>query len=160
MSWRASSVHHERQEFVCLAEQEGDCFSQLCLRFGISRKTGYKWRERAHQGGGLQDMSCKPHHSPKQSTPAVEAAVLESRDRHPAWGGRKIAHVLKRDRGLEVTPSPVTHILHRHQRILPARSATATPWERFEHEAPVVADGFQGTFCPAPGTLPSLDRAR
>jgi transposase-like protein len=87
MSWRASSVHHERQEFVCLAEQEGGCFSQLCLRFGISRKTGYKWRERARQGGGLQDMSCKPHHSPKQNTPAVEAAVLEIRDRHPAWGG-------------------------------------------------------------------------
>ncbi|MDR3300751.1 MAG: helix-turn-helix domain-containing protein, partial [Candidatus Accumulibacter sp.] len=45
-----------------MAEQERVCFSQLCERFGISRKTGCKWRERARQGGvaALREASCRP----------------------------------------------------------------------------------------------------
>jgi transposase InsO family protein len=66
----------------------------------------------------------------------VEEVVLSVRQAHPAWGGRKITHVLDRDKQLRVAPSTVTHILHRHGRIEPVASATATPWKRFEHEAP------------------------
>ena len=32
-----------RQEFVRLSEKKAVSFTELCQRYGISRKTGYKW---------------------------------------------------------------------------------------------------------------------
>jgi transposase InsO family protein len=112
--------------------------SALCQRFGISRKTGYKWLKRHREGAmeALQDRSRRPVHSPGRSPAVVEEAVLSVRQAHPAWGGRKIAHVLSRDRQLQIAPSTVTPILHRHGRIDPTASEAATPWKRFEHEQP------------------------
>lgn len=138
MAWKEQSVFEQRKEFVELANHDESNVSQLCYRFGISRKTGYKWLARAREGGleALQDGSRRPKHSPRQSLPSVEEAVLRVRDCHPAWGGRKIAHVLARDRQIQVAPSTVTHILRRHGRIEAARSEAAQPWQRFEHEVP------------------------
>ena len=42
MSWKLS-IMVQRAEFVRLASVEGQEFSEACSRFGISRKTGYKW---------------------------------------------------------------------------------------------------------------------
>jgi len=48
-----------RQEFVPMALQAGVSMSELCRRFEISRKTGYKWlrRYRAEDLCGLADRS-------------------------------------------------------------------------------------------------------
>jgi transposase-like protein len=35
-----------RSEFIHLAELQDANISELCRRFGISRKTGYKWLKR------------------------------------------------------------------------------------------------------------------
>mgnify|MGYP000915053364 CR=1 FL=1 len=53
--------------------------------------------------------------------------MLAVRDAHPAWGGRKIAHLLKRGQQIAVAPSTVTNILHRHGRISVKASEAATP---------------------------------
>ena len=47
MPWREVSTMSLRQEFVALARSRAIAFSTLCQRFGISRKTGYKWIDRA-----------------------------------------------------------------------------------------------------------------
>jgi hypothetical protein len=54
----------------------------------------------------------------------VEQAVLALRDEHPAWGGRKLKRVLE-DQGHRHLPSPstVTAVLRRHDRLTPAESA-------------------------------------
>ena len=44
MPWQECSTMSLRQEFLGLANQPGSNFSQLYRRFGISRKTGHKWR--------------------------------------------------------------------------------------------------------------------
>jgi transposase InsO family protein len=140
MPWRESTVSDLKEEFVRLASAGGINFSQLCLRYGISRKTGYKWLARWAAGCGssrsLLALSSRPHNSPKLTAPAVQQQVLDVRAAHPAWGARKIAHVLLRDHALCVAPSTVTAILHRHGLISPAASQAATAWQRFEHEAP------------------------
>lgn len=66
--------------------------SQLCRRYGVSRKTGYTWLHRWHQQGdaGLRDRSRRPHKSPNQTPPAVEDAVLEVQSRYRTWGGQKL----------------------------------------------------------------------
>jgi transposase InsO family protein len=128
-----------RLEFVQLASQEGANRRELCRRFGISPKTGYKWLDHHAQGGAtaLTDHSRRPQQSPARTTPSVEQQVIELRRAHPAWGGRKISRRLH-DLGHTDAPAPstVTDILHRHGLIDPAASAAATPWQRFEHAQP------------------------
>jgi transposase-like protein len=62
MPWKESTPMSQRQEFVLLANNPSVNFSELCQRFGISRKTGYKWCKRHQDQGleGLQDRSRRP----------------------------------------------------------------------------------------------------
>ena len=46
MAWKEVSSMSQREEFVVLASVEGANLSELCRRFGVSRKTGYKWLAR------------------------------------------------------------------------------------------------------------------
>lgn len=112
MPWEQVTVMKKREEFVLLARQEGANISHLCRSFGISRKTGYKWLNRyaSGQADPFDDHSRRPHQSPRKSLTSTEDAVLEVRQRHPAWDGRKIAYVLWRDRQYQVAPSTVTKL--------------------------------------------------
>ena len=148
MPWREVSVVDQRVEFVALARQEGSGHRELCRRFGISAKTGYKWLARAGEGEAdwPADRSRRPHDMPMRTDAAMEAAVLAVRDRHPAWGARKLRRCLERD-GLAVPAASTVHaILVRQGRILPpVRSAAHC---RFEHPAPnlVWQMDFKGRF--------------
>lgn len=137
MPWQESSTMSLRQEFVMLATAQGANRGLLCRRFEISRKTGYKWLAREREGAPLADQSRKPHSSPTRTSETVEAAILELRDQHPAWGARKLRRRLA-DLGWRELPAPSTvqAILMRHGRIDPTQSELHTAWQRFEHEAP------------------------
>ena len=139
MPWQEVSTMLLRQEFVMLAKTEGANRASLCRRFGISRKTGYKWLERAQGGVVLVDQSRRPHTSPTHTDEAIERAIIRLRDAHPAWGARKL-HRRLQDMGWRDLPAPSTiqAILARHGRIDPAESSKHTAWQRFEHEAPNV----------------------
>lgn len=137
MPWQEASTMSLRREFVMLATAEGTNRAALCRRFGVSRKTGYKWLERAVRGAVLGDQSRRPHASPGRTKDAVERAILELRDAHPVWGARKLRRRLENLGWRELpAPSTVQAILLRHGRIDPAQSSQHTPWQRFEHEAP------------------------
>ena len=139
MPWKEVSIMSERKEFVMLAQAGGTNIRELCRRFGISRVTGYKWlgRYRAKGEDGLTDISRRPCHSPSRTSEAVEEAILGVRDAHPAWGARKIRRWLQ-NRGDHQLPSPstITAILHRHQRISAQETAKHQPWQRFEYQKP------------------------
>lgn len=140
MPWNPRDTMNLRLEFVHLALQEGANRRELCRRFGISPKTGYKWLARHSEQGGtgaLADHSRRPLQSPARTPASIEQRVIELRREHPAWGGRKISQRLH-DLGHTNAPAPstVTDILHRHGLIDPAASEAATPWTRFEHERP------------------------
>lgn len=136
MGWRELRVSDQRREFVELAALEGANVSALCGRFGISRQTGYVWLRRFSTGEEcFEDRSRRPLSSPARTSDGVEAGVLEVRDRHPAWGARKIAAVLRRRGGPVPAVSTVHAVLLRHGRVSPeARRPQAH--ERFEHEQP------------------------
>jgi transposase InsO family protein len=128
-----------RLEFVTLALAGDANVSQLCRRFGISRKTGYKWLESFLNDGadGLMDRSRKPLHSPRKTPGAMEQAVLEIRAKHPSWGGRKIKKRLLEMEASEVpAPSTITEILRRHGKLNLEESRKHQPWRRFEADAP------------------------
>ncbi len=139
MPWKEASTMSLRTEFVHLAELEKANLSQLSLRFGISRKTGYKWLKRFREGGvsGLLDRSRRPHRSPGRSPVEIEAMVVDVRQQHPAWGGRKIKAFLENKGHAQVpTPSTITEILRRNDQIDELEAAKHRPWQRFEMDAP------------------------
>ncbi len=137
MPWDTQDTMSLREEFVRLAIQEGANRRELCRRFGISPQTAYKWLTRYANDGtaGLADRSRRPQCSPAQTPADVQAAVVELRLAHPAWGGRKISRRLQ-DRGqVSVAPSTVSSILHRHG-LIPPQAEEDKAWQRFEHELP------------------------
>ncbi|MCX7006505.1 MAG: helix-turn-helix domain-containing protein, partial [Kiritimatiellaeota bacterium] len=58
--------------------------------FGISRKTGYKWRERYEAAGptGLGERTSAPHRRANATPLAIEEAILAFRREHTRWGPR------------------------------------------------------------------------
>ena len=133
MSWKESNRVSERREFLELANQPGANFSLLCERFGISRKTGYKWKNRLAETGDLSDRSRRPKNSPGRTDQKMEERILKLRDAHPTWGGRKLRNRLLNLGEKNVpTPSTITEILRRHFR-LQEPTGKGSNFTRFEH---------------------------
>jgi transposase InsO family protein len=135
MPWPEVSIMQQRREFVELASQEGANRRELCRRFGIHPKTGYKWLDRWTAERELADRSCRPHTSPMLTDREVEARILAIRDAHPVWGARKIARCLERE-GLEPPAVSTVHtILQRNGRIITIPGGAAAQ-QRFEMAEP------------------------
>src|SRR5437762_9875140 len=66
MPWKKSEPMEQRIEFG-LRALEGGNFRALCREYGITARTGYKWRERLVLWGikGLREESRRPHHTPR-----------------------------------------------------------------------------------------------
>jgi len=139
MGWREATVMTERKEFVTLALKEEVNFSELCRRFGIERKTGYKFVKRYKSEGieGLYDRSKEAKNIPHKTSSSVEEMILKLRDEHPSWGGRKLRRRLL-DMGHKsmVSASTITAILKRNGKISEEESRKHRAWQRFESERP------------------------
>ena len=66
--------------------------TELCELFSISRKTGYKWRERYAACGaeGLVELSHAPKRPAHVTAPALVEEIVARRRMRPSWGPRKI----------------------------------------------------------------------
>ena len=97
MAW-SETVEMSRVKFIVDLKSDLYPMTELCEKHGISRKTGYKWKERFGQEGleGLRDRSRAPKHSPRQTAPEVSERLLELRRQHPSWGPRKLLAWLKK----------------------------------------------------------------
>ena len=139
MPWKEVSIMSQRLEFVTLATAENANIRHLCRCFGISSATAYKWLDRFQSDGahGLEDHSRRPHHSPSRTAAEMEEIVTKLRQKHPAWGGRKLEKRLL-DLGQAGVPSPstITAILQRHQLLNPKESAQHQAFLRFERPVP------------------------
>jgi transposase InsO family protein len=148
MVWQECSAMDSRIEFVQLAEVSDCNISLLCRRFGISRKTGYKWLKRYRLEGiaGLKDHSRAPQTINGKTVSQMEREVLKVRTQHPSWGGRKIhrrLHDLRTAGAFTVlddllipSPSTVTRILRRNNRIKKPSHILAKSIRRFQRSNP------------------------
>ncbi|MGI8424376.1 MAG: helix-turn-helix domain-containing protein, partial [Chloroflexota bacterium] len=85
----------ERMQFIQDALSDRFTMSELCARYGVSRRVGYKWLARYEEEGrrGLRDRSRAPHHCPHR----IDAELIcELRRQHPFWGARKLLRILAR----------------------------------------------------------------
>jgi putative transposase len=104
MPWLETSPVEQRERFIRDHRLDLYAMTELCARYGVSRKTGYKWLTRYDDGGrtGLRDRSRAPHHCPRRIPRAVAAVICGARRQHPSWGPAKLlAWLLPRQPGVE-----------------------------------------------------------
>lgn len=97
MPWKTFSLLEARQAFVRAALRGRKSVAGLCLEFGISQKSGFKWlkRFRILGGPGLQDQSRCPQRSPQRTPNRWLKAIGRLRLKHPSWGAKKIYAALR-----------------------------------------------------------------
>lgn len=104
MPWRENCAMDERLRFVSDSQSGLWTMTELCERYEISRKTGYKWLERYRTEGaaGLSERSRAPHLHGRATPAAVVEAIVSLRQDRPSWGPRKIiAKLSAREPSLE-----------------------------------------------------------
>ncbi len=92
MPWQETCVVDEKIRFITdwLAGEES--MTQLCGRYGISRKTGYALvlRYETEGASGLAPRSRAPHQHGRAMPAAVREAILDLRDERRRWGPKKL----------------------------------------------------------------------
>jgi transposase InsO family protein len=97
--------------------------AELCRRYGVSRRCGYKWRARYQQHGleGLRDRSRAPRKHSNQISAEMEEKIVQVRGKFTRWGAAKVQTWLReqprrRPAQREKIPavSTIGEILRRH----------------------------------------------
>ena len=115
--------------------------ARVCRRFGISRKSFYKWKRRhaEHGDAGLCDRPRTPKRSPRATAREVVSKILYLRQ-HYHFGPGRIAAYLHRFHQIEIAGSSVHRILTRHEmNRLPANQKHrphGKRWQRYEKPQP------------------------
>jgi transposase InsO family protein len=98
-------------------------FRALCQEFGISTKTGYKWKERFLREGieGMREQSRRPHAHGDQLGDETVCEIIRLKLAHGSWGPRKIRELYRRKHGAVASESSFKRILERagltHKRV-------------------------------------------
>lgn len=107
MAWRLSKVEDQRKKLI---EEyiTGMTMSELCLQYGISRKTAYKWYNRYKSLGieGLSDMSRAPNHPYHLYSEEDIKRAINLKLKYWSWGPKKILVRLKHEFPDIEWPSP------------------------------------------------------
>lgn len=98
MPWQETDVMDQRTEFVLRVIKGSESFGAVCREYGISRKTGYKWKDRFLLEGlsGIGDESRRPKTSPTGLSETMVCQIVKLKQAHPGWGARKLRAVLGR----------------------------------------------------------------
>jgi transposase InsO family protein len=104
----------QRTEFALRAMQTLN-FRALCQQYGISTKTGYKWRERFWRKGlaGMEEESRRPKSHSKQLPEEEVCEIVRLKLAHLAWGPRKIRELYLRRHGEVASESTFKRVLER-----------------------------------------------
>jgi putative transposase len=103
-------------------------FRALCQEYGISAKTGYKWRERMLQEGlaGMAEQSRRPHRHAEQLSEETVCEMVRLKQAHRHWGPRKIRELYLRQHGQAASESSFKRVLERAGLTQPRRRQRAT----------------------------------
>ena len=150
MPFEETHVVDIRERFVEESYRTQRSFAEVCHRYGISRKTGYKWRERYSRGGraALEDESRRPKSCPWATPPEVAEAILRVRRIYPDYGAKKILWYLEANRPEVVLPSlTTTHNILSRAGVVQSRRPRLRRWH----------PGRPSTSAAAPNELWTID---
>ena len=155
MPWSVSSPMSRRLEFVEDAARGLYSMTELCARYAISRRVGYKWLSRFEADGpdGLVDQRRVARSHPHRMPDDVAARLVACRKAHPTWGPRKLLAYLERRQPCTAWPaaSSVGALLKR-EGLVRARRRRPSPGHPGPPTAPMDAPNatwtadFKGQF--------------
>jgi putative transposase len=130
MPWKETCRMEERFRLIeAMREEVEPSLAEVCRRFGISRKTAYKWLRRyaAEGADGLKDRVSVARVQVKRLSVELEDAVVVLRKQHSFWGPKKLRAVLaERQPELEwPAASTIGEVLKRRGLIRPKRRRVA-----------------------------------
>ena len=146
---------HERMRFIVAVDECDEPFAELCRRFGISRKTGYKWLERYEAIGpeGLEDKPPVSHQCPHRLSDEIADLFVLARKAHPTWGPKKLRAFIQATQPEIVVPaaSTIGELLKNHGLIHPRRRRLRVPLHTKPLESGIMPNGtwcadFKGHF--------------
>ena len=97
MPWKETNKMEQKEAFINEMLKNNKPFKHLCAEFGISEKTGHKWKNRFFEKGkaGLLDESKNPSH-PNTIDGDTAAELIRIKNAHVAWGPKKIREIYAR----------------------------------------------------------------
>jgi putative transposase len=108
MAWESFNVVDQRRHMVQAYVSGQASMTELCRKYRISRKTGYKWHQRFLEFGleGLEDLSRVPHTLNQCYTELQINKAIDLKLKHRNWGPKKILVKLKEKYPEESWPCP------------------------------------------------------
>src|SRR5437867_10856408 len=86
MPWLETAPMNEREHFIADCRLDLYTMTELCARYNVARKPGYKWLDRMPEAGqpALPTRTRPPNHSPHRIAPEVAARTGGPRQPHPS----------------------------------------------------------------------------
>ncbi|TDI90168.1 MAG: IS481 family transposase, partial [Chloroflexi bacterium] len=134
MPWKKTDELREQQKFIVAWQGEAHTpFSELCRRFGISRKSGYKRIARFNEFGlrGIGDLSSAPLVHPNRTPAEVVEILLRAKRSNMILGPKKLVVMLAGAHPEIEFPaaSTASDILKANGLVIPRRrSRKSAPW--------------------------------
>lgn len=142
MPWTEVTKMEEKKAFILRAFDRNENFSQLCKEFGISTKTGYKWKARFKKNGlaGLAERSRRPKKHSNQLSEQAICNIIRIKKTKPNWGAPKIRVVYERENPDSYLPSPATfeRVLRRSGLTKPRRRVRRKAGERLQDRVEAI----------------------
>ena len=107
MSWKETDVMKEKEKFIDAVIKAEKPFKYICEDFGISEKTGHKWKNRFYEEGklGLYEKRREAENHPNALPEDTVIAIIQLKTAHPYWGAKKILELFKKSRRNAEVPS-------------------------------------------------------
>lgn len=95
MPWKETDKMDQKEKFIREMLLADKPFKHLCSDFGISEKTGYKWKNRFLEQGkaGLCEHSRASLNHNNQIDGDTAAELIKIKNAHIAWGPKKIREI-------------------------------------------------------------------
>jgi transposase len=110
------SLHPRLAWMMCYQETKN--VQAVCRKFGISRKTFYKWYKRFQQENGsttaLTDRSRRPHRFPR-ATPESSIAILREAREQTGYGQRRLRAYLEKRYHISLSERTIWKILKKEE---------------------------------------------
>jgi putative transposase len=131
MTWGNTNIKREQVKFIGDWLKETYSFSDLCAKYGISRKTGYKLVNKFEKEGerAFESKSHARHTHPNKTSEETMARILALKCRYPKWGPQTLRTWMLRNEPSLPCPatSTIGEFLRKMQLVKPKRSRRHVP---------------------------------
>lgn len=106
MPWKETDKMEQKELFIQEMLKREKPFKHLCAEFGISEKTGHKWKNRFYEQGkiGLYELS-RARLSQNEIDGDTAAELIRIKYAHLAWGPKKIREIYAKTYPQKAVPS-------------------------------------------------------